>query len=139
MAIKKNQFVSLRYELKINDDIVETNLDGDPIEFTFGTGELIPGLEDGIKDMNEGEEKEIIVPASEAYGEYQEELTETLPISEFEGINLQIGLVLEGEDENGKLFKATVTDVTKDSVTMDYNHPLAGCVLNFKVVINKIV
>jgi FKBP-type peptidyl-prolyl cis-trans isomerase SlyD len=139
MAIKKNQFVSLRYELKINDDIVETNLDGDPIEFTFGTGELIPGLEDGIKDMNEGEEKEIIVPASEAYGEYQEELTETLPISEFEGINLQIGLVLEGEDENGKLFKATVTDVTKDSVTMDYNHPLAGCILNFKVVINKIV
>ncbi len=139
MAIKKNQFVSLKYELKINDEIVETNLDGDPIEFTFGTGELIPGLEDGIKDMNEGEEKEIIVPASEAYGEYQEELTETLPISEFEGINLQIGLVLEGEDENGKLFKATVTDVTKDSVTMDYNHPLAGCVLNFKVVINKIV
>ena len=54
-------------------------------------------------------------------------------------ITRNIGLVLEGENEDGELFKATVSDVTKDEVTMDYNHPLAGSDLNFKVIINKIV
>ena len=139
MAIKKNQVVSMQYELKINDELIESNLNGDPIEFTSGKGEVVPGLEARINDMNEGEIREVNVPANEAYGEYKDELTEKFPISEFEGIDLHIGLVLEGENEDGELFKATVSDVTKDEVTMDYNHPLAGSDLNFKVIINKIV
>lgn len=139
MAIKNNQLVSMKYELKINGDIIESNLDADAIEFTFGKGEVVPGLEARISDMNEGDTREVNVPASEAYGEYKDELIEKFPISEFEGIDLYIGLVLQGENENGELFKATVSDVTKDEVTMDYNHPLAGSDLDFKVVINKIV
>lgn len=139
MAIKNNQLVSMKYELKINGEIIESNLDADPIEFTFGKGEVVPGLEARISDMNEGDMKEVNVPANEAYGEYKEELTEKFPISEFDGINLYIGLVLEGENDKGELFKATVSDVTKDEVTMDYNHPLAGSNLDFKVIINKIV
>lgn len=139
MAIKENQVVSMQYELKINNELIESNLNGDPIEFTFGKGEVVPGLEARINDMNEGETREVNVPASEAYGEYKDELTEKFPINEFEGIDLHIGLVLEGENENGELFKATVSDVTREEVTMDYNHPLAGSDLNFKVIINKIV
>lgn len=139
MAIKENQVVSMQYELKINDELIESNLNSDPIEFTFGKGEVVPGLEARISDMNEGETREVKVPANEAYGEYKDELTEKFPISDFEGIDLHIGLVLEGENENGELFKATVSDVTRDEVTMDYNHPLAGSDLNFKVIINKIV
>lgn len=139
MAIQNNQLVSIRYELKINGDIIESNLDGDAIEFTFGKGEVVPGLEARISDMEEGDSREVNVPAIEAYGEYKDELTEKFPISDFEGIDLYIGLVLEGENEKGELFKATVSDVTKDEVTMDYNHPLAGSDLDFKVIINKIV
>lgn len=139
MAIKKNQVVKLNYELKINEDIVESNLDADSIEFVYGTGQLIEGLESRISDMNEGETKEVNVPADEAYGQYNEELSETLPISNFEGINLEIGMVLEADGENGEVFKATVTEVTKDDVTVDYNHPLAGCDLDFTVVIKSIV
>jgi FKBP-type peptidyl-prolyl cis-trans isomerase SlyD len=139
MAIKKNQTVTLNYELKIGDDIVDSNLDVDPITFTYGAGELIPGLETRIQDMSEGDTKTVEVPASEAYGEYNEELSETLPLSHFEGIDLSIGMVLEADGENGELFKATVTEVTNDDVTVDYNHPLAGSDLTFTVVIFKIV
>lgn len=138
MAIKKNQIVQLHYELKVKDNLIESNLDGDAIEFTFGKGELLEGLEDRIASMNEGEIKEIKVPAIEGYGEYDDSLNETLPISDFEGIDLEIGMILEADDENGDTFKATVTDVTKDSVTVDYNHPMAGCDLDFKVQIKKI-
>lgn len=139
MAIKKNQVVTMKYELSVNENIIESNLDGSPIEFTFGKGELLDGLEDRIVSMNEGETKDIIVPSLEAYGEYDKSLAETLPIGDFEGIDLEIGMILEADGDNGEVFKATVTEVTDENVTVDYNHPLAGSDLNFKVVIEKIV
>ncbi|PLY07482.1 MAG: peptidylprolyl isomerase [Arcobacter sp.] len=139
MAIKENQIVTMNFEIKINDDILESNLDAEPIEFTFGSGELLDALETRISDMNEGEEREVNIVAKDAYGEYDERLSETLPIADFEGIDLEIGMVLEADGENGEIFKATVTDVTKEDVTIDYNHPLAGCNLDFTVIIQKIV
>ncbi len=139
MAIEKNQVVKLQYELKVNDNLIESNLDADPIEFVFGKGELLEGLEERIASMNEGETKELTVPAIEAYGEYDKTLTEVIPASDFEGIDLEIGLVLEADDEEGNTFKATVIEVDKENVTVDYNHPMAGADLDFKVVINKIV
>lgn len=138
MAIKKDQIVTMNYELKINDEVLDTNLDGDPIEFKYGHGKLIPGLESQISDMNEGETKKINVLADDAYGQYNDELSETLPISDFEGINLEIGMVLETDGENEERFRATVTEVTKEEVTVDYNHPLAGSDLEFTVIIKTI-
>jgi len=138
MAITNNQKVIMNFELRINDEVLDSNMDGDPIEFNYGSGDLIPGLESRISDMNEGDTKEIKVPADEAYGQYNEELSETLPISEFEGIDLQIGMVLEADGENGETFRATVTEVTKEDVTVDYNHPLAGSDLDFTVLIKSI-
>ncbi|WP_321315138.1 FKBP-type peptidyl-prolyl cis-trans isomerase [Halarcobacter sp.] len=139
MAIKNKQLVVMHYELKVNGTQIETNFDGSPIEFSYGTGEIIPGLEEAIKDMNEGETKEVKIVAQDAYGKHDPSLTEKLPISDFEGIDLEIGLVLEADDDNGNLIKATVTEVTKDEVTVDYNHPFADCDLDFKVFIKRIV
>mgnify|MGYP005997444139 CR=1 FL=1 len=131
MQILDNQTVVLNYELKINDEIIDTNLDSEPIEFTYGTGQIIEGLELGIKNMKEGETKVI-------NGEYDEKLSEIIDIKDFEGIDLQIGMVLEAENDKNEPIKATVTEVTKESVTVDYNHPLAGCDLEFKVIIKSI-
>jgi len=139
MAIKNNQLVKMAYELKVNDEILESNLGGKPLEFIYGTGELLPGLEAGMKDMNEGETKEIEVLAKDAYGLHDPKQTETLPIKDFDGIDLEIGLILEADTDDGELIKATVTEVTKDSVTVDYNHPLAGSNLYFKVYVEAIV
>jgi len=139
MSIKENQMVSINFEIKINEDILESNLDEDPIEFKYGTGQLLESLETRISDMKEGEKREINIPSKDAYGEYDERLSETLPISDFEGVDLEIGMVLEADGEDGEIFKATVIDVTKEDVTIDYNHPLAGCDLDFTVIIQKIV
>ena len=138
MAIKKNQVIKLNYELKINGEVVDNNIGAEPIEFVYGAGDLIPGLESRIVDMNEGETKEIKVPATEAYGEYNEELSEVVPKEAFEGIDLQIGLILEADTESGEVVKATVTEVTDTEVTVDYNHPLAGSDLDFTVTVQAI-
>lgn len=139
MAIKKNQVVTMTFELKVDNEIIESNMNEKPMTFGFGSGQLIEGLEELIEDMNEGETRTVTVPSEKAYGEYDESLTEKCPIGDFEGIDLQIGLVLEGEDQNGNVLKATITDVTKEEVTVDYNHPLAGKDLEFTVYIETIV
>lgn len=138
MAIENNQMVEMFYELKIENEIVDSNMQKEPICFAYGLGQIISGLESRIVDMNEGETRTIKVPANEAYGEYDETLTQIAPIKDFEGINLEIGMTLEGEDENNEILRATVIDVTKEDVTVDYNHPLAGCELEFKVIIKSI-
>ena len=139
MSIKEKQNITLNYELKLNDEIIDTNMDKEPISFVYGSGQIISGLELGIKDMNEGETKIIKVSPKDAYGEYDEKLSETLDISEFEGIDLKIGMVLEAENDRKEPIRATVTNVTKEHVTVDYNHPLAGCELEFKVIIKSII
>lgn len=138
MAITQNQMIKLNYELKINDEIVDSNIDGDPIEFAYGTGQLIPGLESRIADMNKGDKREITVPSAEAYGEYNEELSEKVPRDHFEGIDLEIGKVLETDTDEGEVVRVTITDVTQDEVTLDYNHPLAGIDLDFTVIVQDI-
>ena len=138
MAIKNNQIVEMFYELKVQNEIIDSNLNKEPISFSYGTGQIISGLESRIIDMNEGETLDIKVPASEAYGEYDEGLTQIVPIEDFEGIDLEIGMTIEAEDENDELVRATVIDVTKEDVTIDYNHPLAGGDLDFKVIIKSI-
>ncbi len=139
MSIKENQNVTLNYELKLNNEIIDTNMDKDPIAFVYGSGQIINGLELGIKDMKEGETKIIKVSPKDAYGEYDEKLSEIVDIADFEGIDLEIGMVLEAENDRKEPIRATVTDVTKEHVTVDYNHPLAGSELEFKVTIKSII
>ncbi|WP_417326274.1 FKBP-type peptidyl-prolyl cis-trans isomerase [Halarcobacter sp.] len=139
MGISKNSVVSMSYEVRLNDEVIDSNKDNEPIKFIHGTGEIIAGLEKGIIGMEAGETKDIKVAAIDAYGEHDPKLTETLPIADFEGIDLEIGLVLEADGEKGEIIKATVTEVTKDEVTIDYNHPLAGCDLDFKVTIHSVL
>ena len=73
MAIENNQTVSIEYELKLEGEIIDSNIGQEPLEFAFGTGQLIPGLESRMQDMNIDETRQITVPCEEAYGEYNPE------------------------------------------------------------------
>jgi FKBP-type peptidyl-prolyl cis-trans isomerase SlyD len=94
---------------------------------------MIPGFEKAVTQMNVGEEKEVVVPASEAYGEYRDDLTQTLPREQFEGIELQKGQTLYGQGPDGQTIAVVVKDFNDNEVTIDYNHPLAGQDLTFNI------
>lgn len=139
MAIESNQVVAMMYELKVDGEVVDSNIGKDPLEFTYGTGQIIPGLESRIVELNEGDSKDITVPAAEAYGEYNEEAKQVLPKEQFGDLELQIGMPLQGQGENGQPIQVIVTDIKEDgSVEVDFNHPLAGKELNFSITINSI-
>lgn len=135
MAISNNQVVSMEYEVKVEGNIVDSNVNQEPLEFTFGSGQIIPGLESRIAGLSEGESASIVVPASEAYGEYNEEAMQKIPKEQFEGIELSIGLPLQGQGPDGNPIQVVVKDILDDEVLIDFNHPLAGKELNFNISI----
>jgi FKBP-type peptidyl-prolyl cis-trans isomerase SlyD len=135
MAIEKNQVVSMEYDLteKGGSDILDSNKGHQPLEFITGKQQIIPGLEERISDMSAGEERSIDVPAAEAYGEVNPEAVDTLPREQFAGLDLKEGMQLYGQGENGETVMVTVKTFDDNTVTIDYNHPLAGKDLTFNV------
>jgi FKBP-type peptidyl-prolyl cis-trans isomerase SlyD len=138
MAIENNQIVSINYELKIGGEIVDSNIDKEPLEFTFGSGQIIPGLESRIADMNEEETKDITVPSSEAYGEYNPEAKQMVPKEQFGDLELQIGMPLQGQGQDGNPIQVVVTNILDNEVEIDLNHPLAGKDLDFSITVKSI-
>jgi len=90
--------------------------------------------------MNEGESKEISIPAAEAYGTYNEDLVAAVPRSQVPPeMELAVGMILQVRSPEGALARAMVREITDAEVTLDLNHPLAGQDLIFAVELAKIV
>jgi len=138
MAIVANQIVSIEYEVKDGDTVVDSNIGGEALVFMFGKGQIIPGLENGIVDMNIGDKDTILVKPEEAYGEYNAEAIQEVPADQFAGIDLAIGMTLYGQGEDGGTVQVTVKEMKGETVVIDFNHPLAGKELMFAVAINNI-
>ena len=101
MPIQINQTVKIMFEVRIDGVLVDGSRSNKPFEFSFGTGQVIAGLEKRIVNMKVGEAADILVPASEAYGEYEASGIQNLPKEQFEEIeNLAIGMQIQAQDEN---------------------------------------
>jgi len=136
MAIEKeNSVVGIEYEVKEagSNEVVDSNKGAQPLEFITGKGHIIPGLENALVGMNEGESADILVKAADAYGDVNPEAVQTLPREQFEGVDLKEGMTLYGQGEDGQTVQVTVKSFNDKEVTIDFNHPLAGKDLMFSV------
>lgn len=138
MAIVENQVVSIEYEVRDGDTIVDSNVGGAPLVFMFGRGQIIPGLESGLQNMSMGEKADVLVKPAEAYGEYNEEAQQEVPKEQFAGIELVQGMTLYGQGEDGGTVQVIVKEIKDESVIVDFNHPLAGKDLMFSVTLNSV-
>lgn len=138
MAIEKNQIVSIEYEVSDGEKVVDSNFGGMPLVFMFGKGQIIPGLENAIANMSIGEKAEVLVKAEDAYGEYDADAKQEVPKDQFSGIDLEVGMALYGQGEDGGTVQVLVKEIGEESVIIDFNHPLAGKDLSFIVAINNI-
>ena len=138
MAIAENQVVSIEYEVRDGDTVVDSNVGGAPLVFMFGRGQIIPGLENGLQNMAVGEKADILVKPADAYGEYNAEATQEVPREQFAGIELVEGMTLYGQGEDGGTVQVIVKEIKDDSVVIDFNHPLAGKDLMFTVTLSSV-
>jgi FKBP-type peptidyl-prolyl cis-trans isomerase SlyD len=134
----ENCVVGIEYEVKEagTTEVVDSNKgSGEALEFIMGKGQIIPGLEKALCGMTADESGDIMVSAVDAYGEYNQEAVQVLPVEQFEGVELKDGLTLYGQAEDGQTTQVTVKSFTDTEVTIDFNHPLAGKDLMFSVIV----
>lgn len=141
MAEAKNgDTVRIHYTGTLNDGSVFDSSEGEePLEFTLGSGQVIPGFEQAVEGMQPGDKKEVKIASDDAYGARNDEWVLVVERENFpEHIEPEVGQQLE-LSQAGQSFTVTVTDVTDDNVTLDANHPLAGQDLTFALELVEIV
>ena len=131
--MKPGSKVKVHYTGLLNDGSVFDSSEGkEPLEFTIGENQVIPGFENGVKEMKLNEEKNIKIEAKDAYGERDERMVVSIQRDKFPP-EIEVGgtLVLKGPE--GQRMPAKIKDIKDNEVIIDLNHPLAGKDLNFKV------
>ncbi len=137
MAVEKvadGVVVSIAYVLKVDGQEVERADSSDPIEYLHGAANIVPGLESALNGRKVGDKLSVNVPPDQGYGPYDKEEVERVDRRDIPGAEtLKKGMVVEMEDDEGYIYEATVVDISKDAITLDFNPPLAGKTLNFDV------
>ena len=137
MKISNDKFVSLTYDLKIENEVVDKATTEKPLEFVYGMGMLLPEFEKNIDGKKAGDKFEFTLTPAEGYGEINLDAIVELPKQIFmvdgelaEDL-LVVGNSLPMGDNEGNRLMGTILEVTDDSAKMDFNHPMAGKTLNF--------
>ena len=132
---KAGDTVKLHYKGMLNDGTVFDSSEGrEPLEFTIGQNQVIPGFENAVSGMEPGESKTVNIPADQAYGQRREDMLLEVPPSEFpDHIDPKLGDQLQIRQPNGSALNVVVSDVSESAVTLDANHPLAGQDLTFEI------
>jgi FKBP-type peptidyl-prolyl cis-trans isomerase 2 len=138
---KDGDTVKVHYTGKLQDGTVfDSSADRDPLQFTVGERQVIPGFEDSVIGMSPGESKIVEIASDKAYGPYRDEMAITLGRNQFpEHLNLQVDQQLQLVREDEQTFIVRVTEISDSTVTLDANHPLAGEDLTFDIQLIEIV
>jgi FKBP-type peptidyl-prolyl cis-trans isomerase 2 len=143
LEVKNNDYVTVIYDGFLNnDEVFESSKDTGPMEFQVGTNSVLPGFENAVLGMKMNETKNFEIQPQDAFGIKKPELVHTVERAVI-GADAEVkpgailGLTVEKDGENVKV-PAMVTDVTDDTITVDFNHPLAGQTLKYQVTVTAI-
>jgi FKBP-type peptidyl-prolyl cis-trans isomerase 2 len=130
---QSGDIVKVHYTGRLADGtIFETSLQRDPLEFTLGGGDLLPGFEQAVLGMTAGESKTITIPAAHAYGPHQPERVLEIERHHLpQDLHPEVGQHLHLQRQDGGTIDVVVTALTEGHITLDANHPLAGHDLTF--------
>ncbi len=132
---KAGDAVQVHYTGKLADgEIFDSSEGREPLGFSLGSGNVIPGFENAIIGMQVGEAKDVVIPVHEAYGERHEQMIQTVQRDQMElGVEPEVGMTVELHSNSGEVIPLVISEVTETTVTVDGNHPLAGQELHFNI------
>jgi peptidylprolyl isomerase len=138
--VKEGDTVKVHYTGTLTDGTVfDTSAEREPLEFTLGQGQLIPGFEKAVVGMNVGDSTEVEIPSDDAYGESREDLVISVPKDQLpDDVEPQVGMQLQVNQQDGQPIPVRITDVGEENLTLDANHPLAGQDLKFEIELVEI-
>lgn len=138
--VTENATVEVHYTGTLTDGTVfDSSKDREPLKFTLGQGQLIPGFEAGIMEMAVNEKKIIQIPSAEAYGERNDEMMHEVQKSQLpQEIEPAVGMPLVSQTPDGQEMHFIIADVKDETIVVDGNHPLAGKDLTFEIEVISI-
>jgi len=133
--VQEGKFVAIHYVGKLDSGEVFDTCEGElPFEFQVGSGMVIRGLDMAVMGMKVNDEKDIRIEPVDAYGDYDINMLQPVPIGEIKPhFEPQQGMMIEVQMDNGMRIPALINKVTDSEVIIDMNHPLAGQPLNFHI------
>ena len=136
--IKNGSIVKIHYAMMSENAVLSSTVGKEPLTFVQGAGEIIPGLEEGVSQMNKGEKKRVSVLPEKGFGHPNPDLIKKVPKDAFnEPQNIKVGAAVQGKNGD-KTFQAVVTAVVENEVTLDSNHPYAGKILTFDIEVLEV-
>lgn len=139
MKIAENKVAVIHYAVSDSEGtLIDSSYDHAPLSVIYGTGYLIPGLEDALKGHQAGDKFEVDVPADDAYGHRNDSFVQAVPKEMFGDVeDIEVGTQLRAETDHGEQ-TVIVVDKDDETITVDGNHPLAGIDLSFDVEILEV-
>lgn len=144
MKVEKNKVVAVNYELEVEGQIADKSAPGSPLEYIHGSGMLLPKFEAALEGKEPTEGFDFTLSPEEGYGVYNPDYKVDLPISTFmmdgkirEDL-VQIGRILPMYNSDGQVIQGTVAAIGAETVTMDFNHPMAGKTLHFTGTVDSV-
>jgi len=137
---RQGDTVKVHYTGKLENGLVfDSSVEREPLEFTIGEGQIIPGFEEAVVGLSPGDSTSTTVPPEKGYGPYREDLVMSVDRAQLpDGMDPQVGQRLQSEQEDGRTITLTVTEATEEKITLDANHPLAGKDLVFEIELVEI-
>ena len=137
---KSGDTVRVHYTGKLDDGTqFDSSAGRDPLEFSVGAGDVLPGLDSAVEGMAVGDSKSVKIAAGDAYGPRHEQLIQDVPRDQLpDDMEPAVGMQLQAQGQDGQSIRLVVTAVAEDSITVDGNHPLAGQQLNFDIELVEI-
>lgn len=133
MEITDGRVATIHYTLTSDDgDVIDKSATDAPLSYLHGAGNIVPGLEKALSGKQVGDNLKADVPPEQGYGPRHDGMIQQVPRSAFPDVEVKQGMQFEARTERGQLL-VTVTDMDKENVTVDGNHPLAGKTLHFAV------
>tara|TARA_B100000700_G_C15050582_1_gene860084 strand:- start:1910 stop:2341 length:432 start_codon:yes stop_codon:yes gene_type:complete len=139
--VENGSVVSVHYVGTLDDgtEFDSSRKTGTPLLCEVGSGNIIKGFDQALVGMEIGETKSVSVAPEEAYGEIVQEAFQTVSKSNFPPeFNFNVGEAVQGQGQDGNLVRAQIEAVEDDSVTLNFNHPMAGKNLNFEIELLEI-
>lgn len=134
--VEKGSTVSVHYRGTLDDGTqFDSSYDrGEAITFEVGNGQMIAGFDAAVVGMTVGEKKDVSLASDEAYGPHNPSAVQSVPKELFEeGFEFTPGSTVQGTNAQGAPVMGTILSEENDSVTLDFNHPMAGHSLNFLI------
>jgi FKBP-type peptidyl-prolyl cis-trans isomerase 2 len=136
--IQNGNTVNVHYTGRLtNGEVFDSSEGKEPLSFTVGSGQIIPGFENAIIGKNVGDKVTVNIPPAQAYGEVREDLLIKVPNTQLPG-PVEVGMSLQAQSDNGANVNVTVVEVNEDHAVIDGNHPFAGKELIFDIEVVNI-